>query len=188
MPKTKLIWNRGNNPQAAPGAGLVRDKPDVNLGPKAPTPGTPGNSLAYIEMIWKMEMDAAIARLHRRLEAERKKLTREYWARFWPVAVGLIVSFMAPQLKEILNQLFYPWGMGLVFPFVVLSGRPELHLGSHLAATVPQIMLYVEWPLEGLLAKSIIVGKVKPIKVIECIACIHLLAGTLLMMVSGVIR
>ena len=182
-----MIWNRGHNPQAAPGADLVPKRPAVKLGKNAPAPGTPSYSLAYIETMWKMDMDAAIARLHRRLDSERKKLTRQYWARFWPVAAGIAVACVAPELRETLNLLFKPWGESLVFPFVVLLERPELHLHGTLAAALPHLMLYAEFPLEGLLAKSIIAGKVTPGAVFGRIACLHLLASTLLLMVSGAI-
>lgn len=186
--KSTTILTQEHNPPTAPRPDTTPNKPAIKLGKNAPAPGTPGYSLAYIETIWKMEMEAALARLHRRLEAERRKLTRQYWVRFWPVFAGLVVASIAPELKEMLNLLFWPWGMGLVFPFVVLCGRPELHLGSHLAAALPQFMLYAEYPLEGFFAKCIIKGKVRPLAVIGRIACLHLLAGALLLLVSGAIR
>jgi hypothetical protein len=182
-----MIWNRGHNPQAAPGADIVPRKAEIKLGKNAPAPGTPGYSLAYIEMMWKVEMDAAIARLHRRLELERKRLTRQYWARFWPVAAGIVAACFAPELRETLDLLFKPWGEGLVFPFVVLLERPELHLHGTLATALPHFMMYAEFPLEGLLAKSIIVGKVTPAAVFSRVAYLHLLASSLLLIVSGAI-
>lgn len=182
-----MIWNRGQNPQAGPGANLVPKKPAAKLGKNAPAPGTPGYSLAYIEMMWKVEMDTAIARLHRRLELERKRLTRQYWVRFWPVAVGIVAACFAPELREVLDAVFKPWGEVMVFPFVLLLERPEMHLHGALASALPHLMLYAEFPLEGLLAKSIIVGKVTPVAVFGRVACLHLLASTLLLMVSGAI-
>jgi hypothetical protein len=183
-----MIWNRGQNPQAAPGAVIVPKMPPktpvVKLGKNAPAPGTPGYSLAYIEMVWKTEMDAAIARLHRRLESERKRLTRQYWLRFWPVAVGIAVACFAPALRETLDLLFKPWGEGLVFPFVVLLERPELHLHS---SSLPNLMLYAEFPIEGFIAKCSISGKVTPLAVFGRVLCMHLLAGTLLLILSGAI-
>jgi hypothetical protein len=167
---------------------LAAQRPVFDFGPNGPAPGTAAYSLLYIEMIWKLEMDAALARLHRRLEAERRKMQREYLLRFWPFVLGLAISGIAPQLKEMLNLLFHPGGMGLVFPLVVIAGRPELHLGSHLAGLVPQIMLYVEYPLEGLLIKSVIKGKVTAGAVFKRYAALHILAGILLLLVSGVIR
>ena len=166
---------------------MVPKRPVVKLGKNAPAPGTPSYSLAYIEAMWKTDMDTAIARLHRRLELERKRITRQYWARFWPVALGIVVACFAPELRETLDLFFKPWGMGLVLPFVVLLERPEMHLHGTLATALPHLMLYAEFPLEGLLAKSIIVGKVTPIAVLGRVACLHLLAATLLLMVSGAI-
>ena len=182
-----MSWNRRNNPQAAHGADLVPKRSEIKLGKNAPAPGTSGYSLAYIETMWKMDMDAAVARLHRRLELERKRITRQYWARFWPVAVGIAAACVAPELREMLNLLFKPWGESLVFPFVVLLERPELHLHGVLATALPHLMLYAEFPLEGLLAKSVIVGKVTPVAVFGRIACLHLLATTLLLIVSGAV-
>jgi hypothetical protein len=182
-----MNWNRGYNSQAAASADLVQKWPAVRLGKNAPAPGTPGYSLAYIEMLWKTEMDLAIARLHRRLELERKRLSRQYWGRFWPVAVGIAIACFAPALRETLDLLFKPWGEGLVFPFVVLLERPELHLHGTLATALPHFMMYAEFPLEGLLAKSIIVGKVTPAAVFSRVAYLHLLASSLLLIVSGAI-
>lgn len=94
------------------------------------------------------------------------------------------MAFIAPQLRETLDLLFKPWGEGLVFPFVVLLERPELHLHS---SSLPNLMLYAEFPLEGLLAKSTISGKVTPLAVLGRVVCLHLLVGTLLLILSGAV-
>jgi hypothetical protein len=179
--------NQEHNPLVGSPSGAAPNKAAAKPGPITCPPNVPTYSVGMIELIWQREMEAAILRLHKRLEAERKKLSRQYWARFWPVGVGIMLSCFAPALKETLNLLFHPWGMAVVFPFVVLSGRPELHLGSHWSSVLPQFMLYAEFPLEGYLAKSIIVGKVKPLAVLGRVACLHILAGALLLMVSGAI-
>jgi len=185
--KLAMILNQENNPQVGSPSGAVPNKAVARPGPITSPPNVATYSVGMIELIWQREMDAAIARLHKRLETERKKLSRKYWARFWPVAVGIALSCFAPAMKETLNLLFHPWGMAVVFPFVILSGRPEFHLGSHWSSVVPQFMLYAELPLEGFLIKSIIVGKVKPMAVLGRLACLHILAGALLLMVSGAI-
>ena len=65
-----MIWNRAQNAQAVRGkaANMVPKispkMPAVKLGKDAPAPGAPGYGLAYIEMVWKMEMDGAIAKLY----------------------------------------------------------------------------------------------------------------------------
>jgi hypothetical protein len=52
-----------------------------------------------------------------------------------------------------------PWGMWVVFPFVALSARPELHLGA-LGETVTQSILFLQFPVEGYFAKKILKGRV----------------------------
>ena len=68
----------------------------------------------------------------------------------WPVAVGLVLAFLAPQLRDMLTP-YDPWGMRLVFPFVVLAGRPELGISNELAMNLPQLILFIQFPIEGLL-------------------------------------
>ena len=68
----------------------------------------------------------------------------------WPVAVGLVLAFFAPHLRDMLAA-FNPWGMMAVFPFVLLAGRPELGISEELARSLPQLILFIQFPLEGLL-------------------------------------
>jgi hypothetical protein len=68
----------------------------------------------------------------------------------WPVAVGLVLAFFAPQLRDMLGP-YDPWGMRIVFPFVLLAGRPELGISEEMARNLPQLILFAQVPLEGLL-------------------------------------
>jgi len=77
----------------------------------------------------------------------------------WPIGMGILMALCAPMLADVL-AVFKPWGMWLVFPFVELMGRPELHLGSEFQQTAPQIMLFLQFPLEGLMAKKFLRGQV----------------------------
>ncbi len=77
----------------------------------------------------------------------------------WPIAVGMVLALCAPMLSDVLTVI-KPWGMWLVFPFVVLSGRPELHMGADFQQMAPQVMLFLQFPLEGLMAKKFLRGRV----------------------------
>lgn len=77
----------------------------------------------------------------------------------WPIYVGILLSLAAPMMKDALEVL-KPWGMRLVFPFVELMGRPELHMGDAFGQTAPEIMLFLQFPLYGLFAKKFLRGKV----------------------------
>ena len=77
----------------------------------------------------------------------------------WPIAVGMLLAACAPVLSDVLS-IFKPWGMWLVFPYVELCARPELHLGSDFGQMAPQAMLFLQFPLEGLIAKKFLRGRV----------------------------
>jgi hypothetical protein len=67
----------------------------------------------------------------------------------WPLVGGLILGFLAPTLHAwVATQ--QPWVMWIVYPFPVLAGRPELGLSDELARTLPQILIYIQFPLEGI--------------------------------------
>jgi hypothetical protein len=69
----------------------------------------------------------------------------------WPLAGGLILAFVAPYLYS--DLLWAPhWVMWIVFPFVVLAGRRDLGLNGELTSILPQIILVIQFPIEGILA------------------------------------
>jgi hypothetical protein len=69
----------------------------------------------------------------------------------WPLAGGLILACVAPYLYS--ELLWAPhWVMWIVFPFVVLSGRRDLGLSGELTTILPPVILYIQFPIEGILA------------------------------------
>jgi hypothetical protein len=92
-----------------------------------------------------------------RRERNRKRL--QSLIDSWPILVGIVLSLAAPMMKDML-EVIKPWGMRLVFPFVELMARPELHMGSDFSQYAPQAMLFLQFPLYGLFAKKVLKGKV----------------------------
>ena len=72
---------------------------------------------------------------------------------WWPVATGLLLGSLAPQLNSMLAS-YEPWGPRIVFPFVQFVGLHEIGMSAELTRTLPQLMLYLQFPLEGLLTKN----------------------------------
>jgi hypothetical protein len=72
---------------------------------------------------------------------------------WWPVAAGVLLGCLAPQLSSMLAP-YEPWGPRIVFPFVQLAGLHEIGMSAELTRTLPQLLLYLQFPLEGLLTKS----------------------------------
>lgn len=68
----------------------------------------------------------------------------------WPLAGGLLLAALAPILQS--ELLYVPhWVMWIVFPFVVLTGRRDLGLNEQLTNFLPMVILYIQFPIEGLL-------------------------------------
>lgn len=127
---------------------------------------------------------------HQREHRHRKLI--ESLVRSWPIGVGILLAICAPVLNDLLTPV-KPWGMWLVFPFVSLAARPELQLGGELKDWVPQIMLYLQFPLEGYLAKKFLKGRVTLRGVTGQILLFHFLGLAQLLLVctalgSGVLH
>jgi len=78
---------------------------------------------------------------------------KDWLGNWWPVAVGVILAVWAPLLRDLLVALD-PWGMRVVFPFVVVAGREEVGMGAELTRMLPQLVLFLQFPLEGLLTRD----------------------------------
>jgi len=81
---------------------------------------------------------------------KRPERPRSDWVSWWPVAAGVLLGLFAPQLSS-LAASYGPWGMRIVFPLVLLSGLHETGFSDELTRNLPQIMLFLQFPLEGLL-------------------------------------
>jgi len=100
----------------------------------------------------------------------------------WPIGVGMLLAMCAPMLSDIL-AVIKPWGMWIVFPFVELCARPELHMGGDFQQFAPQVMLFLQFPLEGLMAKKFLKGRCTVTGVSGHVLLYHLLGATQLWLV-----
>ena len=106
------------------------------------------------------------------------------WVSWWPVAVGVTLACLAPWLRAQLAA-YEPWGMRAVFPFVLFAGRRELGLSDELTRTLPQLMLYLQFPLEGLLTKLTLSRRVPLSKALGQLVFLHGVCVLILWLVSG---
>jgi hypothetical protein len=107
--------------------------------------------------------------------------------RLWPVAAGLLLALFAPALYAFLTRS-HPWGMWLVFPFALLAHRPELEVNDRIASVLPQVILYAQFPIEGLVARMALRRHVTLPGVTGQIFYFHFLAAVQLAMVSGLLN
>jgi hypothetical protein len=114
--------------------------------------------------------------------AKRKKKREQNWVNSWPILVGILLAFICPMLKDVL-EVVKPWGMWIVFPFVELMARPELHMGDDFRQMAPQAMLFLQFPLEGLVAKKFLRGRVTVGGVLGQVLFYHFLGAVQLWLV-----
>jgi hypothetical protein len=103
---------------------------------------------------------------------------------YWPVALGILASFFAPQLREFVEP-YRPWGLWVSFPMVAISIRPEIYMGTKMASLMPMAMLYLQFPIEGLLAKIALKGNVTPYGVMVQVLYFHGLCIMQLWLLNG---
>jgi hypothetical protein len=85
--------------------------------------------------------------------AEARRIAALRWVPWSPIAVGIALASLAPQIHAWAAQ-WNPWGVRVVFPYVQLCALHEIGMSDELTRTMPQLMLYLQLPLEGLLVAS----------------------------------
>jgi hypothetical protein len=81
---------------------------------------------------------------------EKRGAPPRYSAVIWPFLVGLALAVVAPKLMSMLESLD-PWAERAVFPYVLLARLPEFGLNWKLGGYLPRVILFAQFPLEGLL-------------------------------------
>jgi hypothetical protein len=111
---------------------------------------------------------------------QTKKAGQSRWA---PLAVGIALGSLAPAIYA-LAALWDPWGVRIVFPFVQLSGLHEIGFSHELTRNLPQLMLYLQFPLEGLLVASALRRGKRLGAALGTIPPLHFAAGLVLWIVA----
>ena len=151
---------------------------------KVKRPISHSEAVAAIDALYAMETEANLVALRERQRHNKRERALTHYMEYWPVGVGLLISLVAPQIHDLLlpNESI---GMSLVFPLVVIAGRPELYMGDKLAALLPAVMLYLQFPLEGFIARTMLKGKVTVTAVLGQVLLYQLMAITLIWLLNG---
>jgi hypothetical protein len=133
--------------------------------------------------IRQIEAEQAAFGVWQRVQRRRRWLG--WLGNLWPVVIGLVLGLEAPKLYTLMVK-FEPWGLWLVFPFAVLACRPELHVLAQLVRNLPVVVLYAQFPLEGLIARLALRRTTVP-GVAGQVFYLHYLAGLQLVMIGGAV-
>jgi hypothetical protein len=105
------------------------------------------------------------------------------WKSWWPLYAGIALSCLAPLLRSLLEPLA-PWGMRAVFPFVLFFGLHELGMSDGMTQALPRLMLFLQFPIEGLLMRGSLSRGYKVSKAISQLFSLHFVAALVLWIVA----
>jgi hypothetical protein len=69
----------------------------------------------------------------------------------WPIAVGFFLTGFAPEWQAMANQVGV-WAMRFAFPYALMATHREIGIDAQMATVLPQMALYAQLPLDGVLA------------------------------------
>ncbi|MBT9330045.1 hypothetical protein [Paracidobacterium acidisoli] len=101
---------------------------------------------------------ASSAEPRRKSSARKKKKSGPGLVTWLPVLLGILVTPFAVRAASIV-ALEGPRGFTLLYPYVLLLREPSLGLSGGLANTLAQLMMYLQFPLYGLVMKFVLRSK-----------------------------
>jgi len=132
----------------------------------------------------RQQVSHELAAFHQRRRFEQQVRSRQSLASLWPVALGVLLGVCAPFLHDLaVNSA--PWALTLLFPFSALVGERGLHFSRDTAQALAQLLLYAQFPLEGLLVRIALKHRVGPFKVIGQVTRLHVFVLLYLGLVTG---
>ena len=102
---------------------------------------------------------------------------------FWPVGVGLFLCGFTPEWLNLAQQAGI-WAVRFVFPLTLLATHTEIGINAHWAPMMPQIALYAQLPLEGLLTTFTLARGRSLKSAIMQLVLVHAVAGFVLWLIT----
>ncbi len=130
------------------------------------------------------QMLRVIAAFHKRLRFERQMRSMRSMASLWPVALGVLLGFYAPLLRDLIANSA-PWALTLLFPFSTLAGERGLNLSRDTAQSLGQFLLYAQFPLEGLMVRLVLKHRLSAFRVFGQVTCLHVFTLLYLGLATG---
>ncbi len=95
-------------------------------------------------------MPSSSAATSRKKRGAPKTFARGWWKSLWPVLIGIIITPFAVRLASIL-ALEGPKAFALLYPWVDVLRSRVLHSPADLVGHAWEYMMYLQFPLYGLL-------------------------------------
>ena len=130
------------------------------------------------------QMMRAIAAFHQRLRFERQMRSLRSLGSLWPVALGVLLGFYAPLLRDLITNSA-PWALTLLFPFSAVAGERGFNLSRDAAQSVGQFLLFAQFPLEGLMVRLVLKHRLSVFRVFGQVTCLHVFTLLYLGLATG---
>jgi hypothetical protein len=151
-------------------------------------PSKPSARQLYIASeLERFVLQEHLAAFYKSVQAERHARSLRFLVSFWPVALGLLLGFYAASLYALVAARA-PEAMTAVFPLHVLALRPEICISRAFARTVPHAMIYLQFPIEGLLIRIALWRRVTVSGVCGQVVSLHLFVVAHLWLASGALN
>jgi hypothetical protein len=126
-------------------------------------------------------MSATASTLPKRKPTARRKSRKKQtsgWVAWWPLIVGIAVTPFAVKAATLM-ALTGPDGLRLLYPWMLIPKLHILGLADSLGSGISQAMMYLQFPVYGLIAMLIHRSKGAVVGIWQ-VALLHLLAVGLL--------
>src|SRR5271170_3760009 len=126
-------------------------------------------------------MSASASTLPKRKPAAKRKSRKKQtsgWIAWWPFALGIAVTPIAVKAATLM-ALTGPDGLRLLYPWMLIPKLHFLGLSDSLGTGISQAMMYLQFPLYGIIARLLHRSK-GAVPAILVLALVHLLAVGLL--------
>ena len=135
-------------------------------------------------VLHRLQVVQRVDAVKRQIRREQRERLFRYCASFWPVALGVVLGAYAPVLHD-LAAGYAPWAATLLFPLSIVMQQREIHLSLGTAQALSAVMLYVQLPLDGLLARMVLKHRPAVWSVCGQVTCLHALAVLYIGLITG---
>lgn len=102
----------------------------------------------------------------------------------WPAVFGVLLAVIAQQVHAKVLESWGATGERIVFPFMLLAGRPEFGFSPEFMNGLPELVMYLTFPFFGFYASWSLSRRTKFSTVMTQIVFVNLVAAFVLWLLS----
>jgi hypothetical protein len=134
------------------------------------------------DLVGEIQRQQLLAYLDTYHDQRRSDRSVQFWRQvfsYWPVGLGLVFGFCAPYLHNLVSDptvTTATWLPTFLFPFASVTSQHDFHMSRTMADSVSQALLYLQFPLDGLLSRVLLRQRVDVLTVCRKVTFFHIFA------------